>query len=73
VGRLLLRPWFIRSEAESPSPAVRTPHMETWTTQSTVRVPDGQTVVLAQASRAADAKKRVLLLTPHVLRLHGRK
>lgn len=58
--------------AESSSATVRPPQVQTMTTQSTVRVPDGQTVVLAGLVQQARSKQRLLLLTPRILRLEPR-
>ncbi len=47
---------------------VRAPRIETTTVQSTVTIPDGQTVVLASVARQSKSDKAlVIVLTPHIL------
>jgi type II secretory pathway component GspD/PulD (secretin) len=47
---------------------VRTPRIETTTVQTTVRVPDGETIVLGSIARRGKSDKELfILLTPHVL------
>ena len=51
---------------------IRSPSVETLTSQATVRIPDGQTVTLAGVTRECKSgKQRVILVTPHVLTIAG--
>ena len=58
----------------SQGETTRTPNTETLTAQTTLRIPDGQTVVLGgMARQSKSGKARVILVTPHVLRMSGEK
>jgi type II secretory pathway component GspD/PulD (secretin) len=51
---------------------VRTPDVETFTAQTTVRILDGKTLVIGGMGREPkNGKQRVLLVTPHVLPIGG--
>jgi type II secretory pathway component GspD/PulD (secretin) len=52
----------------SQGEAIRTPSSDKLTTQTTLRIPDGQTVVVGAAARQPKSgKQRLILVTPHVL------
>jgi len=58
--------------APSQGEPVRTPNVDTFTAQTTLRIPDGETLVLGGMVRQPkSARQRVLLVTPHVLRMDG--
>jgi type II secretory pathway component GspD/PulD (secretin) len=51
---------------------VRTPNIDAMTSQSTIRIRDGQTAIMGGMSRQAKlGKQRLVLITPHVLRTDG--
>jgi len=61
-------PIAVFSEGET----VRMPNVDTLKVQTTLRIPDGQTVVASGMAREAKSgKERLILVTPHVLRMEG--
>jgi type II secretory pathway component GspD/PulD (secretin) len=58
--------------APTQGEVIRSPVIDTLSVQTTLRIPDGQTVVLGGMARQAKAgKQRVILVTPHVLPIGG--
>ena len=61
-------PIFVPSKGEP----VRAPVVETFTVKTTLKIADGQTVVLGgMARQPKNGKQRVILVTPHVLSIGG--
>jgi type II secretory pathway component GspD/PulD (secretin) len=61
-------PIFIPSKGEP----VRTPVVDTFKAQTTLKIADGQTVVVSgMARQPKNGKQRVILVTPHVLPIGG--
>ena len=57
--------------APSEGEAVRSPYMDSLKVQTTLHIPDGQTVVVSGMARQKAGKQRVILVTPHVLPIGG--
>ena len=51
---------------------LRTPNIETLTTQTTVKIADGKTVIIGGMARdSKPGKQRMVLVTPHILTMSG--